>query len=73
MTEKQKQCGNCKRTLEGTNLQCTNCREPLDLDDGYICDHTGINEDHYCSEGCLLEHLESDGLCTDTYPEEKYQ
>ena len=69
--EKQKQCGNCKRTLDGSNLKCNECGEPLDLNDGYVCNHIGICEDHYCSEGCLLKSLENDGLCTDTYPEEK--
>ena len=67
----KKLCGNCKNTLEGIKLQCNNCKELLDLDDGYVCNHTGICEDHYCNEGCLLESLENDGLCTDTYPEEK--
>ena len=62
-----KKCGNCKREYTPDKKKCAKCGTTLELTDGYVCH----DEDHYCSDTCLLEQLESNGASLDAYPEEK--
>lgn len=60
-------CQFCKQKLEKKLLECRDCTNFIDLDDGFVC----YEQEHFCDEKCFLTNLEVMGeLCLEAYPDE---